>query len=720
MSSLRLIRPAAQVVHFIPGRLRLRVPVLKSQPWLAERLLAAASAEAGVRRVRVNQACASVVVDFDPAALRRPAFARLVQRWLETPTPAAGHPTPAEAPPMRLLTPVGLALSGLALSLLGGPWATGAAAVATALSAVPILRRALSTLMRERRPSVDQLDAAAIALMLALADVRSAALMSALVALGEEIRDRTARRSRRAALDLEAALGRSAWIVRGRGKVRAPVEDIRVGDVTVVYSGDLIPVDGTVTEGSAMVDQKTLTGESRLVLRERGDRVLAATVVADGKLYVRAEAVGTTTRAGWIVRALNEAPTYDTRAANYAARFGDRLVLPTFALAGLSLVATGNLARAASILIVDFATGIRVSAPTAVLATMGRAARDGVLVKGGRALDNLAVADAIVFDKTGTLTRGEPQVSDVISLDERFDVEEILALAAAGEIRLRHPTARAIVRHARRMKVPILERDSSRYSAGLGVRARVDGRAIRVGSARFLLSADIAISPAHAVARRLQQTGASVVYVGVDDALAGVIAYHDPPRAESGEVIRWLKAHGVGEVLMVTGDEADAAHAVAETVGITRVHVATLPEEKADIVRELQRLGHVVAVVGDGINDSPALAVADVSISLRHGADVARETADIVLMDPDLRKLVRAIELSRASLDLIRQNLMLVGLPNVAAMALAVFGRLDPVGATLLSNGSTILAAGNSLRPLLRAAPNGGGAAMPQEHLNSA
>jgi Cu2+-exporting ATPase len=690
-----------EVVHRVPGRIRFRIPSLRSHPELADRLIAAGMAHPGVRQVRVNLACGSVVVEGETREDVDADQLRLIRRWLITPTDGQRQ-SPTSPSPLQRMLPLGLSLGGVAVTFLGGWW-TGVALALSVAGALPIVRRALVSLRARRGVDVDHLDSVAISLLIALGDVRGAALIGALVAGGEEIRDRTARQSRRAALDLQAALGRSAWLVRGQGKVQVAVDRLRVHDRVVVYPGDLIPVDGIVVDGSATVDRKLLTGESTPMLTDVGDRVFAGTVVTDGKLYVEAEAVGKNTRAGWIVSVLEHAPVLDSRAASYAHQFADRLVAPTFALAGISFLLTGNVARAAAILIIDFATGIRVSAPTTVMATLARAARDGILIKGGRAVEQLASADAIVFDKTGTLTRGEPDVTDIVSLSPNFSPDLILALAAAAELRLRHPAARAVVRKARERRIRIPRRQELQYSTGLGVLARVDGQTIRVGNARFLAEAGFPIDRLNGSLSRLKRRGASLAYVAVDNTLAGLLAYEDPLRPEAEEVVAQLRALGIAEILIVTGDELAPARVIASTLDVEQVHASTLPDQKAEIVRELQRRGRIVAVVGDGINDSPALALADVSISLPHGAEVARETADVVLTEADLRGLVHAIVLARASMDLIRQNLFVVGVPNAAAMALASLGRLSPVGATLLNNGSTIVAAVNSLRPLLPA-----------------
>ncbi|HLZ08466.1 MAG TPA: HAD-IC family P-type ATPase, partial [Chloroflexota bacterium] len=366
---------------------------------------------------------------------------------------------------------------------------------------------------------------------------------------------------------------------------------------------------------------------------------------------------------------------------------------------------TGNLARAAAILIVDFATGIRVSAPTTIMATIARAARDGILIKGGRAVEQLASANAIVFDKTGTLTRGEPDITDVVSLCREYSPDAILALAAAAEMRLRHPTARAVVRKARQRRLPIPRRQDLQYTTGLGVLARIEEKTVRVGNARFLAAAGFPVDRLNGEVSRLTQRGGSLAYVGVDQDLVGLLVYEDRLRPEAEAVIGKLRLLGIQEILLVTGDQLVPARAVARSLDVQTVHASTLPDDKAEIVRELQRRGRTVAVVGDGINDSPAFALANVSVSLPHGSDVARETADVVLTEADLWGLVEAIQLSRRGIGLIRQNLLVIGAPNAAAIALAAAGRLTPVGATLLNNGSTIVAAVNSLRPLV----NGGG-----------
>src|SRR5262245_43709177 len=428
--------------------------------------------------------------------------------------------------------------------------------------------------------------------------------------------------------------------------------------------------------------------------KAEGDRVFAGTAVSDGRLYCRAAEVGRDTVAGKIVQFVRNAPVRETRIQNYAEQLADRLVPWSFAGAAASVVVTGGTAMAASLLIIDYGTGIRVSAPTAVLASIAKAARRGILFKGGRYLEELAAVDTVVLDKTGTLTSGVPELVDVITCNGA-SAHEVLALAAGAEQRLNHPVAKSIVRAARKNALDVPELEASRFEIGLGVEARIGGAAIRVGSARFMESAGI---DTEATSR---QRAGSPVFVARDDELLGVLFYADPVRPEAGDVIAALGERGVSDIVMVTGDDARTAAAVAESLGIRRWIAGALPAEKVDLVRTLQREGRHVAVVGDGINDSPALSQADIGIAVRGGADLARTAAHVVLLEENLWNLVGAVDVARDAMALVGQNWQIISSLNTAAIGLSLLGVTGPVGATVISNGSGIVASLNALRPLL-------------------
>lgn len=695
------------VVHSLPGRLRVRVPAIKDDAGIAGAFRDFLLAQAGIAAVRLNRWCASAVISYDPAVIAPPALSQSAEHALVSAQEAPDTPAAARWPKLRF--PAGLqALLGaasFAAGLLGAPAAFTYGLLAAGGAAS--VGRAARTLLRERRVGIDALDATAGSLMLVRGNLIAAGFMSALIGLGEYIRERTARKSGAMLVDLLGMGGVSAWVVRDGRKLRIPGDQVQVGEVVVVYPGDRVPVDGQVISGRATVDQRSLTGEAEPIAKSRGDQVFASTVSVEGKLYVQAQAVGEQTRAGQVIEIVRTAPLGETRIQNYAAKLADHLVLPIFG-AALWFGLTRHVARAISLLIIDFGTGVRIAAPTTMLAAMTHAARRGILIKSGASLERLASVDAIVFDKTGTLTRGEPEVTEVISLNPSYRPNEVLGLAAAAELRLRHPAALAIVRRARRDGCVIPERTESEYALALGVRAKVDGHNLLVGNRLLLDQAGIFLGSADKQVERVAVRAESIVYVALDGQLLGLLAYADPLRPESVAVIADLRRRGIKEILMLTGDNEAVALATATQVGIKRYRAEVFPEQKAEIVRELQRAGHTVAVVGDGINDSPALVLADVAISLHHGADVAREAADVILSDDDLRRLPEALEIATTAMHLMRENLALVAVPNGVGMALAVFGRIGPAGAALANNGSTVVAALNSLRPLLGGTAAGG------------
>jgi heavy metal translocating P-type ATPase len=454
------------------------------------------------------------------------------------------------------------------------------------------------------------------------------------------------------------------------------------------------------------VDQKILSGESLPVEKGAGDQVYAATVVRDGKLYLQAARVGQETLAAKVVQLVRDAPVRETRVQNYAEQFADRMVPWSFLGAGASLMLSRRASVAASLLIVDYGTGIRVAAPTTVLSSMTKAARHGILIKGGRYLEQLAQVDAIVFDKTGTLTLGAPEVVESVHYaDGDLSSETILQLAAAAQQRLTHPVAEAVVRAARSRELEIPERDGSEYLIGQGVEAMVDGRLVLVGSQRLMTAKGVAVPQASEDLHRVDEAAAAPIFVAVDGELCALFVLADPLRPEASAVVQALRSRGVDEIIMLTGDHPAVAKEVAGILGIERYIAEALPEQKAELVRVLQAKGHTVAVVGDGINDSPALAQADVGIAVHSGADVAQETAHVALLEGNLWKIPQAIDIARESMHLIRQNWDLIFYPSTAAIALSFPGLIGPVGATLISNGSAVLAGLNALRPLLDGYP---------------
>lgn len=378
------------------------------------------------------------------------------------------------------------------------------------------------------------------------------------------------------------------------------------------------------------------------------------------------------------------------------------------------MTVTRNPARAASILTLDFVTGVRVSLPTTFLAALNHATRHGILIRSGRALEKLAQVDTLVFDKTGTLTQGDLQVVDVKTVTGRMSATRVLSLVAAAEQRLTHPLAEAVINYAKSQDTAILPRGEWNYEIGLGVRAEIDGETVLVGSDRFLRQAGISLDcfydqhpcltgRCHNYPNCPILAHASLMYLASNRKFQGAIKYADPLRPESQQVLAQLQSQYGMEIHLLTGDSQTRAIAVASALGIRKgqVHAEAFPEQKAEIVRQLHASGKTVAFVGDGLNDSVALTYADVSISFGDGSEVARETADVVLMNNNLTSLLDAIAIAQETKGVIRQNIGLSVVPNLAALSLASTVGLHPLAATVVHNGSAIAAGLNGLRPLM-------------------
>lgn len=701
------------IVHETPGRIRFRIPLVAKDVEYAEKLTKLAESDPRVTKIRINKNAASVAISYQASDLSAAAIKAHLVHLIELANdpsvlikinPPATTETEEETNPWSNLN---LPVATAVLALLSGPMGLPIPPIVTggaiALSTIPVAQRALNSILNEQKLNIDFLDFSAIAITTFQGQFINPAIMLILIEFGEAIREQTARSSKKQTLDLLESLKQFVWVERNGEKQEISIHDVQKGDTVIVYPGDQIPVDGRILRGKALIDEQKLTGESMPVMRSEGQTVYTSTLVREGQLYIFAEHIGIETRAGQIIKVMQDAPVHDTRIENYAAKVADQAVIPTLLLSGIAFGFTGSLARAASILTIDFATGIRVSVPTTVLAALTYAARRGILIRSGRALEKLATVDAVVFDKTGTLTKGEPTVTYVETANEKISRLQVLELAAAAEQRITHPVAVAVVKYAEDRGARILQRGEWHYEIGLGIRAEIDGQSVLVGSNSFLQKEGISINILHEKYPHLTSGSCSLIYVASNGELQGVIAYRDPLRAESRDVIKALRTAADMDIHILTGDNKRAAEVVASELGIApnNTYAEAFPETKVAVVKGLHEEGKTVAFVGDGINDSPALAYADVSVSFGDGSDVARETADVVLMENNLRGLPEAIAIARQALELINQNTAIVAVPNLSALVLAVLFGIPPLAATLVNNGSAIIAGLNGLRPLL-------------------
>ena len=715
-----------QILHWMPGRFRIRIPRLAWDEEYGSRLKYLVDSLSFVSATRISLESRSIVVEYRHEAtavgisLVQEKLFRAIQDApmvdIDKALTAISSGEKKANNEVDWTERLGFPVAGLVLSLaamVGAPIPPLLIGAVVFIGAIPVFQRAWDAIQEEGQLTIDFLDGLAIALHTATGHFFAPSFMLGLVEGGEAIRDMTARGSERASLDLLDCLGKTAFVMRDGQIVEIPTEQVVLGDHVIVYPGDQIPVDGAVLEGTGILDQCKLTGESVPVTRSVGEEVFASTLLVDGTLTILAERCGNNTRAGVIVNLMQSAPVHDTRVENYAAAVANQMVIPTLLIGAGVGIFSGNLNRAIALLTLDFGTGIRVSVPTTILSVLTYAARNGVLIRSGRAIEILAKIDTVVCDKTGTLTIGHAGVNDIDVMADRFSKHEILCYAASAEKGLTHPIAEAIVHHARDEKVALKECEEWEYKVGLGAFAKIDDMIICVGSPRFMKQENIDLEAYDLRYPDAKVGGQSLVYVAGDGQLLGVIRYSDPPREESKAVIRELKQMGI-TTHMLTGDVSRVAHSIAGNLGIDPKNVTAeaFPEKKVEVVKEVHDRGRTVAFCGDGINDSAALAYADVSISFAGATDIARETADVVLMEDDLRGLIMAIKCARQAMDIITQNTLIVAVPNLGALVSGIFFALDPLLAVVINNGTAILAELNGLRPLIGPGEN----VMPATH----
>jgi len=538
----------------------------------------------------------------------------------------------------------------------------------------------------------------ATAAAIAIGQYPAAAVVAVLLLLGGLLEELVAARADRA-LDALARLLPDRVTVRRDGKdLFLSPDEVVVGDLLIVRSGERIAVDGEVLFGAAAINQSAITGESVPAEKQAGDTVFAGTLNENGAIEVLATRVGTETTLGQIRRLVADAQEEKAPVERVLDRYA-KLYTPAAIILGLLLWWwSGNVLQAITMLIVFCPCVIVLATPTALVASIGNAALRGSLVKKGAAVETLAHVDIVIFDKTGTLTSGELQLADVVPFDDVLETS-LLGYAASAEKFSEHPVGRAIVRAAAGREIAVTDPESCELLTGLGVKARTGGHAVLLG--RPKLFSDMGITLPKTVLWEIDARaceGMSVIVVMIDHAVSGLLVFEDTLREHAQETVAALNQAGIRTVI-VTGDNRETAARIAEATGISEMHAEMMPEEKVGIVKRFQEAGHRVAFVGDGVNDGPALATADVGVAMGNaGTDVAIETADVVLLSDDLLKLPRIIDTSRKALRTIRQNLVFAVGVLLFAVCLTVFNILTPVTGALLHELSSIPVIANSAR----------------------
>ncbi len=571
------------------------------------------------------------------------------------------------------------------------PWPAGAVLVLAA--GYPVFRGVARAGLRKRITSHTLMTFGVIA-ALAVGQWATALIVVFFMRVGDYVERFTAGKARRAVRELSAMAPRRARVERDGVEREIPAGDLRPGDVIMVRPGEAIPADGDVISGRAMVEQATITGESMPVEAGPGTRVYAATLAHGGALRVRVSSAGADTTFGRVIRMVEEAEAHKADIQQLADRFSSRFLPIVLAIAGLTLLLRRDPLATAAVLVVACSCSFALATPVAVLASIAAAARRGLLIKGGKYLELLARADIVLIDKTGTLTLGRPRITRVTPLNGRNELE-ILAMAAAAERYSEHPLAEAVRAAARERGIVPAAPDGFEAVAGFGVRARVGGRAISVGNRR-MMPEDV---PA-AVIAEMESSGQSAFCVTDNGETAGLLAAADTLRPEVPAAIAALRQLGLRRIELLTGDNEAAAAAMAEILGIP-YRAKLLPEDKIAVVRDFQSAGHTVVMIGDGVNDAPALAQADVGIAMgAAGAGVAMEAGHAALMAQDWRLVPRLFKIARKTMRVVRWNLGLTAAYNLAGLSLAAFGFLPLVFAAAAQSLPDLGILGNSSRLL--------------------
>ena len=566
---------------------------------------------------------------------------------------------------------------------------------------IPFVRRGLRCLLR-RRIKVELLDALSISISACRRDFGTAGMVMFLLEVGELLEEWTRKKS---VADLARCMSLNVdrvWLRTAQGEVLVPVSQIQPGDAVVVRAGGIIPVDGLVLEGEVTVNQASLTGESIPVPKRPGGAVYAGTVVEEGECVLEVRQASGQSRYDQIVHMIEQSEQMKSEAESKAANLADKLVPYTFAGSLLSFALTRNVTRALSVLMVDFSCALKLAMPLAVLSAMREAGRAHITVKGGKFLEAVAAADTIVFDKTGTLTHACPRVAQVVSFGTKEEAE-MLRLAACLEEHFPHSMANAVVEEAKRRGLRHEEYHSKvEYLVAHGIASTVDGERVLIGSAHFVFEDEGCVIPEGEQERfDALPPEYSHLYLAVGGQLAAVICISDPLREEAKEALSALRTLGITSTVMLTGDSYRTAAAIAAQVGVDDFRAGVLPADKAEYVARLRREGHTVLMVGDGINDSPALSEADAGIAISDGAAIAREIADITIAADSLWELVELRRIAMALMARIHSNYRFVIGFNGTLIALGVAGVLPPATSATLHNLSTL---GVSLRSMSRLA----------------
>ncbi len=563
---------------------------------------------------------------------------------------------------------------------------------------LPVLWSALKALINKHL-SIDLL--ASIALIFALfnQEFGSAVFISLMLASARLLAQFTENRTRRAIQSLLKLKPAKVLIKTDKGIIEKPVGEVKINDLVVVEAGERVAIDGVVVEGSATIDQSSLTGESEPISKKPGDEVLSSTLNVSGSLIIRTSRVGEDTAFGKILKLIEESQKGKTAISSITEKFVNIYILITIAGSVLLYFFTQNLSMVLAVLLVTCADDVAIAVPLAFVATIGTAAKRGIIIKGAGFIEGLPKVKMIIFDKTGTLTEGKPKVNQILTFKD-YSEEKVLSLVSGLIVESNHPTSRAIYNFVKGKNIKVPEASEVHEEPGFGIEGVIEDKKIFAGNVRFLHSKGVKISENELSAiEEMKNLGKMVVTVAVDGILAGVITLSDPIRRGAGNVISDLKNLGIKRTIILTGDNEKVADNIAKELGIHEFQANLLPQDKVNFIKHYLHKKYKVAMVGDGVNDAASLALADIGIAMGAiGSDAAVEAADIALMKDDLKKITEVINMSKRTMIVVKEDLALWGLTNAVGLGLVFAGVFGPIGAATYNFLTDFIPPLNSIR----------------------
>ena len=575
--------------------------------------------------------------------------------------------------------------------------------LSTVSLALPVLKNGIYSLIQNKRPNADTLSSTAIVSSIILGSERTALTIMILEKFAELLTVYTMKKTRGVIKDMLSVGENYVWKQSDDENTakKVPIEEISKGDFILVQTGEKISVDGTIEKGEAIINQSAITGEYMPVTKKAGEEVFAGTLLKSGNITVKAEKVGDDRTASRIIKLVEDAAFNKADIQSYADTFSAQLIPLNFLLAGIVYVSTRNLQKALSMLVIDYSCGIRLSTATAFSASINTAAKNGILIKGSNYLEELSKSDTVIFDKTGTITEGKPKIQTLKTFGKNMKDNRMLALAAAAEETSSHPLASAILNEIKNRGLKIPKHKESVIKVARGIETFVNKDIIRVGSLKYMEENDISLEVANDIVKGMQNRGEIVIYVAKNNDLIGVIGVSDPPRENIKKAMNRLRNQGIDDIVLLTGDLRQQAETIASRMSMDRYESELMPEDKAKDILKFRSIGSKVIMIGDGINDAPALSYANVGIALGSSrTDIAMEAADVTITSDDPLLIPGVIGLAKNTVKIIKQNFaMAIGI-NSFALVLGATGLLPAIYSSILHNSITILVVGNSLRLL--------------------